>query len=90
MKDGSTDTGEDDDYIEGGGDVKAFVIDLEEMPTGVNGLSPDPSPVREGRIEGGEAWYTLDGRRISLQPSALSHQLPKGLYIVNGRKVLVK
>lgn len=89
MKD-AEDTGDEEFVPEGGGDVKAFVIDLEEMPTGVNGLSPDPTPVREGRIEGGEAWYTLDGRRISLQPSAISHQLPKGLYIVNGRKVLVK
>ncbi len=86
MKDGSEDTGEDDDvYIEGGADVKAFVIDLED-----DEATKVTTPLAPWRGDGGEAWYTLDGRRISLQPSAISHQLPKGLYIVNGRKVLVK
>ncbi len=35
-------------------------------------------------------WYTLDGRRISHQPSAISHQLPRGIYVNNGRKVVIK
>jgi len=29
-------------------------------------------------------WYTLDGRRINGQPTA------KGVYIVNGKKVIIK
>ena len=59
------------------------VTDFSPEAVGIEGLSPDPSPVREGRAE---AWYTLDGRKIAngQKPSA------KGLYIINGRKVLVK
>ena len=59
------------------------VYDFSPEAVGVECLSPDPSPVREGRAE---AWYTLDGRKIAngQKPSA------KGLYIINGRKVLVK
>ena len=49
--------------------------------TGIDSLSPDPSPSRKGS-DG--AWYTLDGRKLSGNPAA------KGLYIVNGRKVVIK
>jgi hypothetical protein len=31
-----------------------------------------------------DAWYTLDGRRLTGKPTA------KGLYINNGRKVVIK
>ena len=31
-----------------------------------------------------DAWFTLDGRRLTTKPST------KGLYIYNGRKVLIK
>ena len=62
--------------------------------------SPSPAPARlqiawnqttgikEGRWEmeegRSERWYTLDGRRLNGKPSA------KGLYIVNGKKTVVK
>ena len=36
-----------------------------------------------GGLEGA-SWYTLDGRKLSQKPSA------KGLYIINGKKVVVK
>ena len=80
MQDGSEDTGEDDEYIEGGGDVKAFVIDLEDDETGIEGLSPNPSPVWEG------SWYDLSGRKIAngQKPKA------KGFYIYNGKKIIVQ
>ena len=50
--------------------------------TGIGSLTPDPSP----KGEGSDYWYTLDGRRIAngQKPTA------KGLYIVNGRKVVIK
>ena len=35
-------------------------------------------------VNGSDAWYTLDGRRLDKQPTA------KGLYIHGGRKVIVK
>ena len=42
-------------------------------------LTPVPSPKGEG-----SDYYTLDGRKLSGEPSA------KGLYIVNGKKVVIK
>ena len=35
-------------------------------------------------VERGAAWYTLDGRRLSTQPTQ------KGIYITNGHKVVIK
>ena len=35
-------------------------------------------------VNGSDAWYTLDGRRLDAQPTA------KGLYIHGGKKVIVK
>ena len=35
-------------------------------------------------VSGADAWYSLDGRKLSGKPTA------KGLYIVNGKKVIVK
>ena len=35
-------------------------------------------------VQGSDAWYTLDGRKLSGKPTS------KGLYIVNGRKEVVK
>lgn len=58
--------------------VKANVISLnfDGETTGVNSLSPDPSPVSEGSI------YNLAGQRMS--------KLQRGVNIVNGKKVSVK
>ena len=39
---------------------------------------------KTGEVVFGDAWYTLDGRRIEGQPSM------KGVYINNGKKVIVK
>ena len=46
-------------------------------PNGEEGTSPWGGLV-------GVSWYTLDGRRLNAQPTQ------KGLYIVNGRKVVIK
>ena len=51
-----------------------FVIDGET--TGVGSLTPSPSPKGEGSI------YTLSGQRVT-KPT-------KGLYIVNGKKIMIK
>lgn len=56
--------------------VKAFVLNLDDEETG---LSPIPSPNGEGG-----AYYSLDGRRLSGKPTQ------KGVYIINGRKVVIK
>ncbi len=34
--------------------------------------------------------YDLSGRRLNVQSSMFNAQLPKGIYIVNGRKVIIK
>lgn len=42
------------------------------------------TPLAPGRVVGGEAWYDLNGRRLSGKPTA------KGIYINNGIKVAIK
>ena len=74
-----------------------FLSEDGETPLvdGIEGLSPDPSPVREGSAG---AVYDLSGRRVAdstifPHPSTLSPQrssFPKGIYIRNGHKILVR
>jgi hypothetical protein len=35
-------------------------------------------------VAGGEAWYSLDGRKLSGKPAQ------KGVYINNGKKIVMK
>ena len=58
--------------------MNSYVIDFGDDETGIS-LTPDPSP----RGEGSE-YYTLDGRKLDGKPTK------KGMYIVNGRKVVIK
>ena len=41
-------------------------------------------PSGQAQAENGNSWYTLDGRKITLQPKQ------KGIYIQNGKKVVNK
>ena len=69
--------------------LTAFNISFGEEHTGIESLTPDPSPKGEGSIY----WYSLDGRRLSGKPTA------RGIYIrstsgrlqgkKDGRKVVV-
>ena len=36
------------------------------------------------------AWYDLSGRKVNSQSSILNSQLPKGIYVHNGRKEVVR
>ena len=58
--------------------VKNFVMSFRDETDGIESLSPNPSPVGEGN------WYSIDGRRVE------KGQLPRGIYITNGKKVVVK
>lgn len=49
------------------------------IPTDVQSL-----PDERTEIDKEEVWYTIDGRRLDRKPNA------KGLYIVNGKKIVVK
>ena len=60
-----------------GGTNSAPVLSISEE---ITSLTPIPSPKGEGR----EYFYTLDGRKLDKQPTV------KGLYIHNGRKVVIK
>ena len=64
---------------DGSSPIKQFVLNFgEDEATGIGSLTPDPSPKGEGSI------YSLDGRRFHDKPAQ------KGVYIVNGRKVIIK
>ena len=54
-----------------------MVIDDEEETTGVASMA-------DGIDNMSDEWYTLDGRKLNGKPTA------KGLYIVNGKKVMIK
>jgi hypothetical protein len=47
----------------------------------VTGIKDGRWKMEEGRSE---RWYTIDGRRLSGKPDA------KGLYIVGGKKIVVR
>jgi hypothetical protein len=48
------------------------------------GEKPPPSPLRKEGSQAAAGWYTLDGRKLESKPTK------KGLYIVNGNKVVIK
>jgi hypothetical protein len=64
--------------------TSSLAIGFDET-TGIKSLTPNPSPIGEGS----DAIYDLQGRRIG-QWSALNSQLRPGLYIINGKKVIIK
>ena len=77
--DSSGDDEDDDDetYIPGGGEVKVFVMDIED----------DATSIQETRFDvqnEEEEWYSLDGIRLNGKPSV------SGVYVNGGRKVVIK
>jgi len=64
--------------------VTSLAIGFDET-TGIKSLTPDPAPIGKGN----DVIYDLQGRRIG-QWSALNSQLRPGLYIINGKKVIIK
>ena len=58
-------------------DARAFVLNIDGDQTGIRSLTPDASPKGEGSI------YSLDGRKVQ-------NTTRKGIYIVNGKKVVIK
>jgi len=69
-----------------GGNVKGY-IRIDELANGIQ--RPTPAPSRNGGEAG--AMYDLSGRKISVSSvHSASSVLPKGVYIMDGQKVLVK
>ena len=52
-------------------------LKVTDQPTGIRNLTPALS-------EGEGVWYTLDGRRLTGEPQQ------KGIYIKNGKKIIIK
>lgn len=66
-------------------EAKELSIILDGETTGIDGVTNDTMGMKNGPV------YDLQGRRVAdrLDDNA-RHQLPAGVYIVNGRKVVVK
>ena len=62
------------------------VADIEAGVDGIEGLTPDPSPVREGSAG---AVYDLSGRKIANCKSS-NCKIPRGVYIKNGKKYVIQ
>ncbi len=58
-------------------EVRAFVLNFGDETTGVTA----PLSIQNG--EGTDAWYTLDGRRLSNKPTM------KGIYLKGGKKIAI-
>ena len=57
--------------------LKIYGIEfLRDDTTDIDRLTPDPS------LNGGESWYTIDGKKLNGEPTK------KGIYIKNGKKVV--
>jgi len=65
--------------------INTKLNDSAATPTGLNSLTPAPSSTGEGSRN----IYSLDGRKI-VNGSLTDGTLPKGVYIVNGKKVVIK
>lgn len=74
---------------DGSGEVRSFNLNFGDGATGMGEL-------KNGRMEGLKldgAWYDLSGRKVadSSRSSLLApHSLRKGIYIINGKKVVIK
>jgi hypothetical protein len=65
--------------------IPALMIGSPET-TGI-GLIPDSSLNKEQRAG---AWYDLSGRKINCQLSPVNSKLPKGIYINNGKTIVIQ
>lgn len=65
--------------------INTKLNDSAATPTGLNSLTPAPSPTGEGSRN----IYSLDGRKVA-DGSLPTGKLPKGVYIINGKKVVIK
>ena len=61
--------------------ARSVVMDFDDSET--TGIS-EKIKAKSDKFAATEGWYTIDGRRLQGEPTQ------KGLYIVNGRKVIVK
>ena len=70
---------------------RAFICNLKlpteiiiTEPDGIGSLNPDSTS------KGNDSIYDLQGRKVGNRSQILDSQLPKGIYIINGKKVVIK
>ena len=63
---------------------KAFSIAFDGETTGINDVTNEATDGKNGPV------YDLQGRRVADRLADARHRLPAGVYIVGGRKVVVK
>ena len=56
----------------------------ENDVTGIVSIENSKSKIEKGTL------YTIDGRKINTQSSRFNNQLPKGIYVVNGEKIIIE
>lgn len=79
---------DDDEFVpEGGGNVKSFVIDIEYDPTGIRIM--EPQTAGDLAPKQGAAVVNLAGQRID-NTQWHTRRLKRGIYIVGGRKEVLK
>jgi hypothetical protein len=59
--------------------AREFIPVFEDVPTGIKDV-----PLLGDRVQGSDAWYTLDGRKLNGKP------VKSGVYIYNGKKAVVR
>ena len=64
--------------------AKQFSVILDGETTGIGDVTNEANDGKNGPV------YDLQGRRVADRLDDARHQLPAGVYIVNGRKVVVK
>lgn len=64
-----------------GANVKSIMLNFNGEPNAIVSLAPDSTPL------GGENWYDLGGRKIV---KSSDRKLPKGVYINNGNKIVIR
>lgn len=64
--------------------AKEFSVILEGETTGIGGVTNEATDGKNGPV------YDLQGRRVADRLDDARHRLPAGVYIVGGRKVIVK
>ena len=71
--------------------VKEFILNFDGEEDTTPLLSPEGEDIGaspRGGLEG--VIYDLSGRKVNCQLSTVNCQLPKGIYIHNGKKIFVK
>ena len=69
--------------VAGGSGAPELSISIGDETTGIQTLNVERGTLND------DSWYTIDGRKINGQSSMVNGQLKPGLYIKNGKKVVI-